>query len=247
MGLKIGAQLIIWGKRAREDLSSVIKAVHEIGFEGIETSPTVLAEYGDWKQLLRNYGLSLVALHIGVGNLKEAEEALKMLSDFNGLYLTFSGAGGKTKTEEEYLESCRFLNKIGRLAENYGITVCYHNHDYEIVNNAWGLKIVIENTDPELIKLCVDTYWVKCGGLEPVDFIAEHLDRIAYLHLKDGTEEDMKHRRFKELGKGCINFKKILEIASRKLDWVIVEQDRSEKDPTQSMKESREYLRQLGY
>ncbi|HDI74584.1 MAG TPA: hypothetical protein ENF55_01370, partial [Thermoprotei archaeon] len=67
MGLKIGAQLIIWGKRAREDLSSVIKAVHEIGFEGIETSPTVLAEYGDWKQLLRNYGLSLVALHIGVG------------------------------------------------------------------------------------------------------------------------------------------------------------------------------------
>ena len=245
--MRIGAQLIIWGRRVEEDLASIVKTVAEIGYEGIETSPRVLVKYGDWKKLLKDYGLSLVALHIGVGNLKEAEDALKMLSEFNGFYLTFSGAGGKTKTQEEYLESCRFLNEVGRLAKDYNVIVCYHNHDYEVVNNAWGLKIVIENTDPELVKLCVDTYWAKCGGLEPVDFIKTHLDRIAYLHLKDGTEEDIKHRKFRELGKGCIDFKKILELVSEKLDWVIVEQDRSEKDPAQSMRESREYLRQLGY
>ena len=79
--MRIGAQLIIWGRRVEEDLASIVKTVAEIGYEGIETSPRVLVKYGDWKKLLKDYGLSLVALHIGVGNLKEAEDALKMLSD----------------------------------------------------------------------------------------------------------------------------------------------------------------------
>jgi sugar phosphate isomerase/epimerase len=246
--LKVGAQLIIWGKRPEESLESVLIEVKDAGYEGIEASPELILKYGSKvKELLTKNNLKLVALHMGIGDLNKVEHALKLLKEFEGEYLTFSGPGGKG-TEEDYLKCADFLDNVGKIAKGYNIKVCYHNHGHEIANDQRGIKLIIQNTNPELVKLCVDTYWVEFGGSDPLSFIKGNKDRVAYLHLKDGSEEDMKNKRFSELGRGSIDFPAILSFATQlNMKWVVVEQDWTPRSPFKSMLESREYLRKIGY
>jgi len=245
---RIGAQLIIWRGRAAKELPKVLDEVAEIGFEGIETSVNIISSYPNAGKLLEDRGLKLIALHLGVSDENVARKGLEILQELGGLYLTFSGAGLKEKTEEKYVEHARFLSRIGELAKDYGAQVCYHNHDYEIVDDAFGMKIILRETSPDLVKLCVNVYWVRHGGMDPATFIKEHLDRIAYLHLKDGTERGIKEKspEFTPLGQGCIDFKPIIDLCVKaEMKWLIVEQDRTEGDPKECMLASRRYLEEV--
>jgi len=240
---KIGAQLIVWGNRPLEDLPSVLEEVSSVGYEGIEAVLNVFEKVSDPKGLLTAKGLELAGIHMGL-NDKLVDGALGILGKLDGHYLLFSGAGGKENTEENYRRSAKLLEKIGKKAAKQGVKVCYHNHWQEIVNDAIGTKIICEETSPEHVSLCVDTYWVKCGGLSPADFIKEYLDRVAYLHLKDGTEEGMKKYEFLELGRGIVDFPSVFEVVkSAVIEWYVVEQDRTDRTPKESMAISRRYLK----
>jgi len=242
---KIGAQLIIWADRTTEDLPKVLDDVSAIGYDGIEAGPTAFERVVDPTELLATKGLSLAGLHMGLGSIDDSSvrAALDILKKMDSHFLLFSGAGGKENTEENYRMNSRLMEKAGRKAKEYGVKVCYHNHWQEIINNAMGIRIICE-TSPELISLCVDTYWVKCGGLSPAEFIKEHLDRVEYLHLKDGTEEGMRKYEFLELGKGIVDLPAVIDVVkSADIEWYVVEQDRTNRTPKESMAISREYLR----
>ncbi len=243
----IGAQLIIWGQRASSDFEGVLDEVASLGFDGIETGPQVFQSFTDPKKTLASRGLSLAGLHMGVGSTdtNSISEAFAILKKADGHYLLFSGAGGKDNSDEEYLRSSKLLDEWGRLAKKRGVTLCYHNHWQEIVNNARGTQIILKNTNPKHVSLCVDTYWVKCGGLSPAEFIKENGERVAYLHLKDGTEEGIKRYEFTELGRGIIDFSAVMKtVKPLHIEWAVVEQDRTNKTPKESMVISRKYLKE---
>jgi len=247
--LRIGAQLIIWGRRVESDLLGVLDEVSSLGYEGIECGHDVFNTVSDAVKALTSRGLSLAGLHAGIGsiNREEVEKAIDTLENLGGRYLIFSGAGGRENSDENYLKNSRRLEEYGKIARKRGITVCYHNHWQEIVNNERGIQIVLRNTDPEHVALCVDTYWVKHGGEDPVEFMKRHQDRIVYLHLKDGTIEGMRKKtpEFIELGRGVIDFPAVLEMAkSLNIEWAVVEQDRTNLTPKESMAISRRYLKE---
>ncbi|RJS90928.1 sugar phosphate isomerase/epimerase [Candidatus Bathyarchaeota archaeon] len=247
--LRVGAQLIIWGQRVKSDLVGVLDEVSSLGYEGIECGTDTFNAVSDAKGILESRGLSLAGFHTGIGAVsrEEVEKALSTLEDLGGRYLIFSGAGGRENSDENYLKNSKRLDEYGRLAMERGIKVCYHNHWQEIVNDERGIRLILENTDPRHVSLCVDTYWVKHGGGDPLEFIRKHKDRVVYLHLKDGTVEGMRKKppEFVELGRGVINFPEIIEEAkSLNVEWVVVEQDRTSLTPKESMAISRRYLKE---
>ena len=247
--LRIGAQLIIWGRRVKSDLVGVLDEVSYLGYEGIECGVGTFNTVSDAEGMLESRGLSLAGFHAGVDAVsgEEVEKALTILEDLGGRYLIFSGAGGRENSDENYLKNSKRLDEYGRIAMQRGVKVCYHNHWQEIVDGERGISLILENTDPQHVSLCVDTYWVKHGGGDPLEFIRKHRDRVVYLHLKDGTLEGMKKTppEFVELGRGVINFPEIIEEAKRlNIEWAVVEQDRTSLTPKESMAISRKYLKE---
>jgi len=245
--MKVGAQLIIWGQRASSDLTGVLDEVALLGYDGIEASPDTFKDVLDPKAMLASRGLSLAGLHMNVGSAgtEAVGNALAILGKADSRYLMFSGAGGRENSEENYLRNSKKLEEFGELPRKQGVTVCYHNHWHEIVNNAKGTQTILESTDPEHVALCVDTYWVRCGGLSPVEFIKENAERVAFLHLKDGTEEGMRRYEFLELGQGVVDFPAVIEaVKPLDVEWAVVEQDRTDKTPKESMAISRKYLKE---
>jgi sugar phosphate isomerase/epimerase len=121
---------------------------------------------------------------------------------------------------------------------------CYHNHnwEFEAYDGVKGIHRLCELTDPDLMKLCVDVYWVHVGGEDPAEFIQRYADRAVYYHFKDGAPGS-----FIELGDGEVDLPKALQAAlACNPEWIVCEQDRTELEPKASITKSREYLRSIG-
>jgi len=80
------------------------------------------------------------------------------------------------------------LNRVAAIGADIGITVGYHNHQFELeahVDGTTGLEVLADLLDPSVV-LELDTYWAAVGGADPVALLGRLGDRVRLIHVKDG-------------------------------------------------------------
>jgi sugar phosphate isomerase/epimerase len=149
------------------------------------------------------------------------------------------------------------LNKAGEQVAQAGLQLCYHNHAFEFATLPDGKRafdVLLAETDPKLVKLELDVFWVAAAGADPVALIQQQAGRVALMHLKDkakGTptttdEAAVAKTTFVEVGSGALDFTAILAAAAAaKVEHYFVEQDQTPGDPIESLKKSYQYLQSL--
>ncbi len=235
--MEIGVQLIVWGQRNRSDRAAVLAEVAQAGFTAVEMSPQADAAVA--LEECRRNGLKVVASHANTGSLeRDLDEHLRWLEQ-NGAHL-LACSGGDLPTSAQYRDVARRLNTAGARCREHGVTLCYHNHAHEIVHDMFGLGYILSGTDPENVRLNLDTYWVAKGGQDPAAVIRLLSTRIGYLHLKDMLADGS----FGEVGAGRLDWAAIRQAADAAgVRVCVVEQDRTARTPLESSTMSREYLR----
>lgn len=251
---KVAVQLIIFGPQVKSDLAGVLSDVAEAGYEGVETG--FLSDQIGPKRLawmLEGAGLGLAGVHVGFQQLARPSALLDYLQEAGGRHLICSGVGNRNAGAEAYEAAADVFNKVGEIARERGVDFCYHNHSWEFEDfgGRTGMDIIVEGTDPDKVKLCIDTFWVADGGEDPTVFLHRRRRRTAAIHLKDGLPGEREPDgsvAFRELGIGRLDFPAILKMAAlARTDWLTVEQDRSSLPPSESIRRSREYLTEIGY
>jgi sugar phosphate isomerase/epimerase len=248
--MKIGVQTRPWGPEMNgQNLPQVIADVAAAGYDGIEIGAQHLdlSQHDSLSRELTDHGLSVAGIHVGgeIYDPKSVREALDNLERTIGFaarvgapFLPFSGRRKADKSEEELLHQADSLNRIGRMCREKGLTLCYHNHFWEIENDCAELHHLCDHTDPHLVSLCLDVGWVERAGHSPVDVARRFLDRVAYLHLKDTKDDE-----WMEVGQGTVDFPGLFDlIGGRDWQWLVVEQDETRRSPLESARLSREYL-----
>jgi inosose dehydratase len=79
----------------------------------------------------------------------------------------------------------RNLNEIGKRTIEHGVKFSFHPHAWTIVERKAELDMILEMTDPKLVFVTLDTCHASVGGIEPVQFVRNHYDRVAHFHFKD--------------------------------------------------------------
>jgi len=240
--------LIVYGGRQAHDLIGVLAEVAEAGYAGFEGGTGMLTDPGveGVKAAMWETGLELAGLHSGYG---EFTDPAKVAQHIEGLkacgskYLICSGVA-PGEGIAAYEAAADTFNKAGAACKDAEVVFCYHNHawEFQAFDGVKGIHRLMELTDPALVKLCTDVYWVTIGREKPDEFIRRYANRAGYYHFKDGAEGS-----FIELGKGTVDLpaatKAALECGA---DWIVCEQDKSELEPKASIAESMAYLKQLG-
>lgn len=245
---RVGIELIIYGQRQQTDLDGVLGECQATGYVGIEGGNLGrVYESMKVKEMFARHGLSCAGVHSGYGDFTDdakLQENLAFTKTMGAKYLICSGVAD-TKTLDGYDRSAVTFNRVGAICQSEGVTFCYHNHAFEfepLEGGAKGIHHLAERTDPEVVKLNIDVYWVMVGGEDPAAFIRKYANRAGYFHFKDGAPGS-----FTELGRGTVNLKASLAAALEVgADWIIYEQDRTDRPVLTSVTESREYLRKLG-
>ena len=235
--MRMGLNLLIFGRRRGEDLPGVLREVTQAGYDAVEMGPQADPEAA--LALLRANGLAVGASHANLNQLEETlDQHLDWLDRTGGRLLACSGPDFPTGAQ--YSAAAERLDRAGARCRARGVTFCYHNHAHEIVHDMFGLTHILRGTDPANVHLCLDTYWVAKGGQDPATIIRQLGDRIGYMHLKDMTPEG----DFAEVGQGRLDWEGIqAAVSAAGVEVAMVEQDRTQRTPLESVSLSREYLR----
>jgi sugar phosphate isomerase/epimerase len=194
------------------------------------------------KEGLHVSGIHTPIRHYNEGDLDYAKQAADYSQAVETNFMLVSGIEGTSKSQEEFKATADVLNKVGEICQEHGLTYLYHNHWYEIANNAEELHALCNLTEPNLVSLCLDIGWVERSGASVVEVTTEFLDRIAYFHLKDSKGE-----RFVSLGDGTVDFPGWFAVIQGKGDFYLT-YERDEFLPTalESAIRTRKFLRSLG-
>jgi inosose dehydratase len=74
------------------------------------------------------------------------------------------------------------LREVADLAARHGLQLVLHPHAGTLVETAHDVEQALAHTD---VPWCFDTGHLLIGGVDPVQFLRDHADRIGHVHLKD--------------------------------------------------------------
>ena len=240
---KVGAQLIVFGKTysIETDTDLILDAVKAAGYEAVEGGAKDAALY---RRKLDERGLVYAGTHTGLKALLDLAPMVRYLQTVGGNDWCISGLmTWEGRTLADYLTGIDLLNKAGRELRKEGIHLHYHNHDFEFlpVDGArTGMDLLLAGLDPAAVDLCVDVAWVRVAGGDPAEFLRSRKDRVGYLHFKDHDG-----KTWIELGQGRVDWPTVMKVLPElpAVRWVMVEQDSTAIDPSESIAISRRFLK----
>ncbi len=246
-------QLIVFGERNGSDLAGVLKEVAAAGFPAIEAGNLYASVGADAAQrLLSENNLQISGAHFGYGDYSDSEKL--------AVHIAYGKAAGVKnfmcsgvadgKTLEGYKESAEVFNAVGKRLAEEGITFNYHNHDWEFkdIDGGRGMDVLTSETDPAFVKFNIDVFWLYYAGVNPVNYILAHKDRMGYFHFKDGIRRvnlaGENRPDFKELGHGEVDLSAAYSAAKQTgAKWIVYEQDSTTHTPLEAASISRSFLK----
>ena len=276
MTVKIGLQLYSVRQAMAKDPWGTLAAVAEAGFTRLEAANHharsdpgvgfgVAAD--ELRDQLGSLGLAIVGCHINPLELAILPRALDYQAELGNNQIGCDIEFYPYQDRDFVLRRCEIFNKVGELARQRGMRFYYHNHfqEFQRLGDGYVYDVILANTDPDLVFLQFDTYWMYRGGQDPVEWMRRCAERIILLHQKDfprdapqpldlydgvvsqsePIDEALFIRRkdpgcFTEIGTGVLPIQDIIDTAASlpNLDYMLLEQDHTTLPEIESIRRS---------
>ncbi len=231
------------------DPESTLHRVKGAGYDYVELAGFCGLGVDLFKTMLDRAELTPVSMHAGFELVVGDTEAIVQQANVLGLaYVVVPWLGKEVcATREQWVMAAESMNAAGEMLAESGITLCYHNHahEFERIGSETIFDIIFANSDPELLKLELDTCWSTVGGADTVGLLRKYAGRTPLVHVKDCKPKASDGSIvFTELGNGVMDWASILPAAKAAgALWYIVEQDESEGDSLESAAVSAAFMK----
>ena len=271
MSLPIAVQVYSVRDDAAKDLRGTLEKIKALGYDGVEFAGLYGYAPEDIRAMCKELELVPISAHVPY---------VDMVADARGVLSQYATIGCKFVAVPYLMPEHRpdgghfdeviaNVRRIGEVAKELGITLLYHNHDFEFIklDGKYALDILYDSVPADYLQTELDTCWVNVGGENPASYVRKYTGRAPVVHLKDfygeksedmyeliGIENKAPRRpgnfEFRPVGSGVQDFPAIIDAAKEAgAQWLVVEQDVATMGltPMQSIEKSRKYLRSIGY
>ena len=196
MAIKVGIQLFSIRNELAKDPFPTLKKVSEIGYKYIEPANHAMDKSDgvgfdmsaeDFKKTMDECNLQIVGCHL-FPLLPERLPAILKYQETIGNHNVGVAMDVFPYNDMEYLQKrCELYNEMGRICKEHGMRFYYHNHyeEFQEFGDVTVYDYIMEHTDPELVYIEMDLYWIARAGKDPIDYIRRYKDRIIRIHQKD--------------------------------------------------------------
>ena len=253
--LPVAVQVYSVRDDAERDFKGTMQKIKDMGYDGVELAGLYGMKPAEVKAILEEVGLVPLSAHVPFQELEaDIEGTVAQYKEIGMQYIAIPYLMEEDRPgTEKFLKNIETFKKIGEACKKVGITLLYHNHDFEFVkmpNGQYALDYIYTEIPADLLQTELDICWVKVAGEEPVDYIKKYAGRAPVVHLKDfykegkpanmyeliGIETEKKEEtgkfEFRPVGHGMQNIPPVLDAALEAgSKWVVVEQDQSYDTP----------------
>lgn len=239
---EIGVGLYTLREQMAADPKGTLEKVARIGYKKIEPfgfdGNTVFGlNATEMDQICKDLGLKFISGHINPPVFSDNwEAALEYMNIVGQKYAVWPWLPEELRNADDYKRVAETLSNAAAAANQVGIQVCYHNHDFEFLDlgdGVTGMDILASETDADSVQFELDLYWVNKAGKDAVKQFKRFENRVPLWHVKDMA--DTPEQGFAEVGEGTIDYKSIFAAKETSgMQHFFVEQDQSE-DPLKSI------------
>lgn len=260
MDIKLGLQM--WSVRSNfdKDYVGTLEKLAKIGYKDLQVNASEISPDGttfgkdlrapELRKQLDRLGLRAPSAHFVPSpemRLETIAEDLKVLG-----VDTLACAFNFWSNRQEVIDWNYRFNQYGETLKKHGIQLYYHNHfhEFQVFGDKSIFEMLIEETDKDLVKFELDTYWAVRGGQDPIYWLKKLGKRCDLIHQKDlpastkpinlfekfgyDTEisidalwqtQDPTH--FTEIGDGILNIPGYIKAARKynQASYIFIEQD----------------------
>lgn len=272
MSFPIALQVYSVRQDAAANLYTTLKAIKKMGYDGVEFAGLYRHTPEEVRDMCADIGLVPISAHVAYRDmLEDPEGVLSQYVTLGCKYVVIPFLAGEDRPSSgNFGEVMKNVAMLGEVAKKLGLTLLYHNHDFEFykLDGKYALDLLYETVPADLLQTELDVCWVNVGGENPAEYLKKYSGRAPVLHLKDfvggktenmyeligiksdGKKADAQKFEFRPVGSGVQDFPTIIKTAETTgTEWLVVEQDNPSMglSPLECAEKSRAYLKSIGY
>jgi inosose dehydratase len=186
------------------DLDAGFAEVKRSGMDGVEAMLGSVAAAEQIVPLLNKHGLAMRSCYTGatlhdpaaveasIERVVATAKKAKAMIDLRIVVVNPTPLHGEEKSDEQLATQAQAMSRLGSRLAEIGLTLAYHFHAPAWRNDGREFHHVMTKTDPDGVKLCLDTHWVYRGAGDNADRVYEVVqrygNRVAELHLRQSRD-----------------------------------------------------------
>jgi sugar phosphate isomerase/epimerase len=267
----VGLQLYSVRNEMTQSPVGTLKLLAEMGYRFVEHANYVGHKFygyspAEFKKVLADLGLQMPTGHTVLA-ARHWDADKKMLTDewkrtiedaaFMGqeIVITPSMERSVRDSYDSFMQFLEVFNKSADLCKQAGMLFGYHNHDFEFKEKLNGVPLydlMLQNTNPDVVKQQMDTGNMFAGGASAVDYLTKYPGRFYSFHVKDVVKPAMANGPYNSciIGQGDAPTQEALKLGMQQgtIRHFIIEQEQYETClPMDCMKQNLTVIKQWGY
>ncbi len=227
--MKVGLQLYSVRDECARDFFATLKAVSEIGYDGVEFAGFYGRTAPELRDQLQKLGLEVAGSHTSFNSLVlwARERTIAFNEALGNKNIIIPALPGElSSTRDDWFQFADFLNDLSASLKPHGMKIGYHNHWAEFVplegERPWD--ILGKRTRDVILQLDVGHAARSLGSTdEAVALLDKYPGRSLSVHVKDFS----KTKGYNVIpGEGDINWHEFLSSCKRNgTEWLVIEQE----------------------
>ncbi len=236
----------------REDWEKTLRELAAMGYRYLEHGGPLGDNPAYFAAVMNDIDMESLAGGASIAQLqgddlrKQIDQALSLKKKYVVCYWPWMHSGENITMDDLKFAVDQF-HQIGERCNDVGLRFAAHNHDKEfrMVDGTVIFDYFLSETDPLLVTMELDIYWIYKGGGDPLHYFDKYPGRFELLHLKDMKDDE--EQSFACVGTGIIDFQSIIDKAGvAGVKHLIVEHDHPE-NPMECARTSIENIWDLNF
>lgn len=202
----VGIQLYTVRDRMAVDLPGTLHRLAEIGYREVEFAGYFGHSPAEIATLLGNTGLVSPSTHTMLPPIRDTpEQLIESALAVGHDYVVLAWLPPEERISiDDYRRHAELMNQFAEQCQAAGLKFAYHNHDFEFesMDNVLPMDLLLAETDPQLVQMELDLYWIIKAGADPFAYFETHPGRFPLCHVKDMAEDGT----MADVGSGRIDF-----------------------------------------
>jgi len=212
----------------KQGIEKILAEVAKLGYKKVENFGYNQGKFfgktpTEYRKILDDNGLKAISGHYMTARSKAFGDSDGLTKNWDKIVEDAAAIGQEyaviaylidnERKPEDYKQLFDLLNKGSEVAKKAGLTLGYHNHDFEFTQKIDGEKpydLLLKNTN---VIMEVDLYWVAKAGENANEYFKKFPGRFPLWHVKDMANTEKKE--FAEVGVGTIDFGALFKDAKK--------------------------------
>lgn len=184
----IGMQLYTARDLMAKDVEGTLTKIAALGYKEVEFAGYFDKSPEAIRDMLKRHGLTSPSTHIDLATITgKLPQTIEAAHTIGHRYIVMPYLDDATRAQPDiYKRVADTLNKAGEQSQKAGLTMAYHNHNFEFIpaNGSTPFDQMMAAFDPKLVQVELDLCWATSTKQDPLAIFRKYPGRFPAVHVK---------------------------------------------------------------